>query len=203
MAWLSTINPMEKKYKAFFVSLTLAFGIATEEAGAKSRAVSGLPEKTPDPITMTSQESRCIDGKVSKILVDKSDRTLELLDNKGDVLCSYGIALGINPVGDKVKRGDNKTPEGDYTITSHNPKSAFTLSLRISYPNAQDIAEARNLGVSPGGDIYIHGTPTGYSDDWRPVRAKDWTEGCIALKNSDMREVYSAVKDGTPITIRP
>lgn len=195
---------MGKKVKAFITSFALAFGVAAGSS-ARAQAVEPLtvPEKAPQSLSMVFQQSARIDGRVSKICVDKSDRRLELLDSKGDVLRAYDIALGTSPVGDKVMRGDSKTPEGDYVISAHNPQSSFTLSLRISYPDAQDRAAARKLGVNPGGDIYIHGTPTGFPDDWKPMRVRDWTEGCIALKNSDIREIYAAVKDGTPITIRP
>ena len=193
---------MTKRVRRFIAGLALAFGVAAGP-GAQALEKPLLPEKAPQSISMVFQKAACFDGKVSKILVDKSDRKMELLDNKGDVLRAYDIALGTSPVGDKVMQGDNKTPEGDYVISAHNPNSAFTLSLRISYPNAQDCAAARKLGVDPGGDIFIHGAPTGYPDDWKPMRVKDWTEGCIALKNGDIREIYAAVKNGTPVTIKP
>ena len=134
-----------------------------------------------------------------KVVVLKSYRRLLLM--KGDeVLKTYIVSLG-NPAGPKVRQGDNKTPEGMYVLDRHNAKSEFHLSIHISYPNADDVARARKLGVSPGGDLFIHGLPNefhGHSD-----ALGDWTEGCIAVTNAEMDEIWRAVADGTPIEIRP
>ena len=111
---------------------------------------------------------------------------------------SYRIGLGSSPVGDKKVEGDGKTPEGLYYIDRKNPKSRYFLSLGISYPNSNDIAEAETLGQSPGEDIFIHG------QDRKPNLLKpDWTAGCISLRNYEMREIYQNVKVGTPILIHP
>ncbi|MGA0226426.1 MAG: L,D-transpeptidase family protein [Paracoccaceae bacterium] len=120
-----------------------------------------------------------------------------LFDGK-TVLRSYKIGLGSEPVGDKKVQGDGKTPEGLYYIDRKNPKSRYYLSLGISYPNSADKAEAQALGKSPGGDIFIHG------EDTKPNFFKrDWTAGCIAVKNREIREIYALVKVGTPILIHP
>ena len=135
--------------------------------------------------------------KVTGIVVQKAARKMYLVHH-GKPLRVYDIDLGFEPVGDKTVLGDGKTPEGTYRIDRRNPNSQFYLSLGISYPNAADIAQARALGQEPGGDIFIHGEP----NSWVP-EGDDWTWGCIAVTNSEMREIYAMVKDGTPITINP
>ncbi|MBD3315556.1 MAG: L,D-transpeptidase family protein [Chitinivibrionales bacterium] len=137
-----------------------------------------------------------------RILVKKSERLLYLMS--GDTLVkSYPIALGRNPLGPKVHRGDGRTPEGTYRISGRNPHSKFHLSLRVSYPNTRDRARADSLGVSPGGDIMIHGLKNGYGWIGRKHLRRDWTLGCIAVTNQEIEEIWAAVPDGTPITIQP
>ncbi len=135
--------------------------------------------------------------EVTHIVVQKADRRMYLLSGK-EILRTYRIDLGFAPDGDKKVQGDGKTPEGRYMINRRNPNSEFYLSLGISYPNVHDIAEARRLGKHPGGDIFIHGEPRKYSVD-----SPDWTWGCIAVKDGEIRDIYRMVKDGTPITINP
>lgn len=134
---------------------------------------------------------------VTSLVVDKGDRKLYLVSGNS-VKKSYDISLGFAPVGDKKIRGDGKTPEGAYRIDRKNPNSQFYLSVGISYPNTNDVAEARAMGRSPGGDIFIHGRS---GLDW--MLKRDWTAGCIAVKNNEMLEIYNAVSIGTPIFIRP
>lgn len=134
------------------------------------------------------------------VLVDKSDRMLTLYRD-GQPIRSYGgLQFGAQPQGHKSFEGDERTPEGRYTIDTRNPQSAYYLSLRISYPNAEDRAYAHDRGLSPGGDIFIHGQPNAMPVGRVPG---DWTDGCIALSNSEMDELWFAVADGTPIEIRP
>lgn len=135
-----------------------------------------------------------------RILVDKSERRMELLARE-TVLRSYRIALGGAPEGDKVREGDGRTPEGRYVISGRNPDSAFHLSLEISYPDAGDRAAAAALGVSPGGDIFIHGAPNWWIFPGQPPG--DWTRGCIAVTNAEIAEIWRLVADGTPIEIVP
>ena len=137
-----------------------------------------------------------------KILIQKQARRLTLLA-KGEVIKSYPIALGGNPVGPKEKAGDNKTPEGFYFIDSRNGNSGFHLSLHISYPNAQDKMRAKELGVCPGGDIMIHGLKNGFSQVGASHAQMDWTEGCIAVTNQEMEEIYRLVPNGTLVEITP
>ncbi len=136
--------------------------------------------------------------EVTGIVVNKADREMFLL-NYGKVLREFDMELGFAPVGDKKFEGDGKTPEGTYLIDRRNPNSSFHLSLGISYPNAQDVAEARALGKSPGGDIFIHGQ----KNPFVPNTGEDWTWGCISVSNRDMEDIYAMVKNGTPIQINP
>ncbi|MCT4608242.1 MAG: L,D-transpeptidase family protein [Pelagimonas sp.] len=148
-------------------------------------------------VTACSKFQRYNGPEVTQIVVNKGDRRMYLLHGR-EVLKAYDFGLGFAPTGDKQIEGDGKTPEGNYFIDRRNPNSSFYLSLGISYPNAQDVAEARALGKSPGGDIFIHGRP------WKNRKGgPDWTAGCIAVTNREMREIYAMVKNGTPIQINP
>ncbi len=143
-----------------------------------------------------SSKFRSYDGpEVTRVVVFKSQRTLHLLSGKR-VLKSYNIGLGFAPVGDKLVEGDGRTPEGLYYIDRRNPNSDFHLSIGINYPNIHDVAEAKKLGKSPGSDIFIHGRGN-------PVDAlmRDWTWGCIAVTNDEIEEIYSMVRNGTPVAI--
>jgi len=136
--------------------------------------------------------------EVTQVVVEKDARRLYLMHHD-KVLRAYPVELGFAPAGHKTFEGDGKTPEGVYSIDRRNPNSAFHLSLGISYPNARDIQVARAQGKSPGGDIFIHGRPNLNPFDSR----KDWTEGCISLKNKHMEWVYAMVQTGTPVVLTP
>lgn len=139
------------------------------------------------------------DGPVDRIVVEKSQRRMELLS--GDrVVRSYGVALGFAPEGDKEQEGDGRTPEGKYLIEGRNAASSFHRSLKISYPNEADRAAAAERGVSPGGDIFIHGAPNWWFLPGQPPG--DWTRGCIAVTKRQIEEIWQLVSDGTPIEIR-
>lgn len=141
---------------------------------------------------------------IAKIEIFKARRTMNLLDAKGEILRSYQIVLGWEPVGKKTEEGDGKTPEGNYTIDSRNENSEYHKSLRISYPDADDIAQAKKRHVSPGGMIFIHGKPNFKSwMFWKYNVHKDWTNGCIAVSNTEMMELWNLIAVGTPITINP
>jgi murein L,D-transpeptidase YafK len=137
-----------------------------------------------------------------RVVVLKKERTLQLL-NQGKVIKTYKVALGGDPVGPKTRQGDHKTPEGAYVLDSRNPHSQFYKSIHISYPNASDRGAVRQKGVSPGGDVFVHGLPNGYRYVGAAHRLKDWTDGCIAVTDEEMDEIWLAVSDGTPIEIRP
>jgi len=141
---------------------------------------------------------RTYDGpEVTRIALFKSVRTMQLL-NGDNVLKEYKFDLGFAPVGDKQVEGDGKTPEGRYIIDRRNPDSSFHLSIGISYPNADDIAEAEALGESPGGDIFIHGQYNTFTK-----RGPDWTAGCISVTNREIEEIYAMVRNGTVIDLYP
>ncbi|MCI0349675.1 MAG: L,D-transpeptidase family protein [Acidobacteriales bacterium] len=127
---------------------------------------------------------------------------MQLMAGK-DVVKTYKIALGTQPVGAKQKQGDRKTPEGNYVINGKNPNSQFHRSLRISYPNAADRERARKLKVDPGGDIMIHGIGKQYGWLRAMHRQTDWTWGCIAVTNEEVEEIWKLVPIGRPIEIRP
>jgi murein L,D-transpeptidase YafK len=139
--------------------------------------------------------------KADRILIFKSEHTMEVLSH-GEVLKTYKVALG-DPKGPKVQAGDKKTPEGTYFVDAKNPHSLFHRALHLSYPNAADREGARKLGVSPGGDIEIHGLPAQYAWMGAAHRAVDWTTGCIAVTNSEIDEIWDFVAVGTPVEIRP
>jgi murein L,D-transpeptidase YafK len=134
--------------------------------------------------------------------VHKKERTLTLLRG-GKPVRTYKVALGGEPVGAKARQGDHKTPEGIYIMDHRNAHSSFYRSIHISYPSAQDRARAKKLGVSPGGDIYLHGLPNGWGAIGKAHRLKDWTDGCIAVTNEEMDEIWASVPDGTVIEIKP
>ena len=140
--------------------------------------------------------------RADRVVVLKKERTLQLF-NQGKMIKTYNVALGGDPVGPKRRQGDHKTPEGNYVLDSRNPHSQFYKSIHISYPNAGDRAAARLKGVSPGGDVFVHGLPKGYGWVGASHRLKDWTDGCVAVTNQEIDEIWRAVPDGTPIEIRP
>lgn len=141
--------------------------------------------------------------KAAKIFVFKSQRAMILVDDQGKQIKHYQIALGKNPVGRKRQRGDNKTPEGIYYISDRNIESNYYLSLKISYPNPNDWEHAERFGLRPGDMIMIHGLPNGRSWMGKEHVKKDWTEGCIAVTNEEIQEIWQLVDDGTPIEIKP
>jgi murein L,D-transpeptidase YafK len=141
-------------------------------------------------------------GKVDRVLVVKHQHVLQLL-SAGHILREYKVALGGTPVGPKTQQGDHKTPEGVYVLDSRNSKSQFYKSLHISYPTPEQRAAARKRGVSPGGDVFVHGLPARYRSVGAAHRLYDWTDGCIAVTDDEMDELWKAVLVGTPIEIRP
>jgi murein L,D-transpeptidase YafK len=149
-----------------------------------------------------AQQTPALETHVDHVVVLKKERILQLI-SQGKVIRSYKIALGGDPVGAKNKQGDHKTPEGDYVLDWRNPHGKFYKSIHISYPNAQDRASANKRGVSPGGDVFIHGLANGFAWIGSSHRLKDWTDGCIAVTNQEMDQIWHAVADGTPIAIRP
>jgi len=139
---------------------------------------------------------------VSRVVVHKSERRLDLLSG-GQVLRSFKVALGLVPEGHKERAGDFRTPEGRYLLTRRNARSDFFLSIQVSYPNDGDTRKARANGWDPGGSIMIHGLPNRLKRDPSYYLERDWTDGCIAVSNSDMVEIWLLTHDNTPIDILP
>lgn len=137
-----------------------------------------------------------------KVIVEKENRKLYLL-KEGEKFRTFDIALGIEPVGDKEREGDQRTPEGRYSLDIRHPDSDFFLAIHISYPNPDDLAHARNKGYDPGGAIMIHGQPNAPTFSAAYYRTQDWTNGCIAVSNSDMIDIWLMTERGTPIEILP
>ena len=137
-----------------------------------------------------------------RVVVHKGERRLELM--RGDkVLRTYRIALGLNPVGHKERSGDFRTPEGRYRLTRRNSRSDFFLSIQVSYPNEQDLRNARRNGRDAGGSIMIHGLPNQLKHAPSYYETRDWTDGCIAVTNSEMVEIWLLISDNAPIEILP
>ena len=141
---------------------------------------------------------------VDSVVVHKAQRRMKLMKD-GQVYREYRIALGDQPVGHKMQEGDERTPEGDYTLDWRNPRSNYYKSIHVSYPNHRDRAFARAMNINPGGMIMIHGRPNWLTSAKvaREYDGRDWTDGCIAVTNEEMDEVWRLVRDGTPIRILP
>jgi murein L,D-transpeptidase YafK len=169
-----------------------------QPARTDARAIAPAPA----PIPELPERVRPEPQEADKVVVVKALRELRLLAD-GEVFRTYDVSLGREPVGDKLWEGDGRTPEGRYTLDFKNENSAFYRSIRVSYPNEQDWREARALGVHPGSDIMIHGLKPEFADIGRGHLREDWTEGCIAVTNAEMDEIWQLVPVGTPIEIRP
>jgi murein L,D-transpeptidase YafK len=141
-------------------------------------------------------------NRADLVVVKKEERRMLLL-SRGQVIRSYEISLGFNPVGHKKYEGDGRTPEGRYYLNWRNPQSRFHKSIHISYPNETDLQRAHYLGQPPGGHIMIHGIPNRFARAPELFEGIDWTEGCIAVSNSDIEEIWQLVADHTPIEIYP
>jgi murein L,D-transpeptidase YafK len=140
--------------------------------------------------------------QADKVVVRKGERRLYLLREER-VIAQYPVRLGLNPFGPKTREGDFRTPEGRYRLVKRNQKSDFFLSIQLSYPSAEDAAVAKENGVEPGGQIMIHGQPNVPRKGPEFYATRDWTDGCIALSNSDMVDVWLRTGVGIPIEIRP
>jgi murein L,D-transpeptidase YafK len=139
---------------------------------------------------------------VDRIVVEKGQRKMTIF-SKGHPVKTYSVSLGSEPTGAKKFEGDMRTPEGEYIIDSKNANSYFFRNLGISYPNSTDLKLAKSIGRSPGGDIKIHGMQSKYAFIGKFQRLSDWTNGCIALTNAEIEDLFNHVPIGTPITIKP
>jgi len=152
-------------------------------------------------VACRTQQSVARLAPADRVVVHKAERTL-LLMHDGTVERSYRVQLGLTPIGQKEREGDSRTPEGTYRLT-HNPHSDYYLSLKVSYPNEADLERARAHRRDPGGLIMIHGQPNVPKHARGYYRTHDWTDGCIAVSNADMAEIWRLTEDGTPIDILP
>jgi murein L,D-transpeptidase YafK len=152
------------------------------------------------PTVVTAPPAPPLTGTVERIVIEKAARRMMLIQD-GQPVRVYQIALGFAPTGTKVRQGDGKTPEGEFTIDRRNEESAFHLSLGLDYPKPADLARAATAGYSPGGDIFIHGQPNALPEGFK--LKGDWTAGCIALTNAEMREIWAVTPIGTKVEVRP
>jgi murein L,D-transpeptidase YafK len=159
------------------------------------RAIMAAIRRWPPAVAPTERQ-------VDLVEIFKGERRMDL-KRRGTMLRSYRVALGFTPQQHKEREGDGRTPEGTYSIDARNPRSAFHLSLRVSYPDDEDKACAAKLGVPPGGDIYIHGQRNGWRKLFVGHPRKDWTTGCIAVTDREIREVWSLVPTGAQVAIHP
>lgn len=186
------------------------FGLCAAGAGGGSFAATPFVDTLPalGAASAIDTSSRATSGPgdelpvATRVLVRKSERRMYLLRGD-DVLRSYRVALGLNPVGHKEREGDFRTPEGRYRLERRNPRSDFFLSMKVSYPSAQDLKRAQRNRWRPGGSIMIHGLPNDPRKGVDYYSTQDWTDGCIAVSNSDMLEIWMLVSDNTPIDIVP
>jgi tetratricopeptide (TPR) repeat protein len=182
------INALQEKIESFEKDIRKK----NEEIAGRENEISALEKE----ISLIKQ------GPADKILIEKKDRRLTLL-SRGNVIKAYKVALGTNPDGPKEMQGDNKTPEGTYIIDSRNRDSRYHMSLHISYPNEEDKRRAKRKGVSPGGDIMIHGLINDYAWIGNAHTSYDWTKGCIAVTDEEIEEIDKLVLDGTVVEIKP
>jgi murein L,D-transpeptidase YafK len=194
---LAGLSVMMRNMKSFS---TLAATLVLCGAAALVCA-DGLPETQPAMLTSPVTPAERLPS-VDHVIVRKSQRTLVLMHG-GNVVRSYRVQLGLNPVGQKERSGDFRTPEGSYRLERRNPRSDFFLSLKVSYPNPQDMRRAHDHHWDTGGSIMIHGLPNALKHDPDYYALHDWTDGCIAVSNADMVEIWMLVPDDVPIEIVP
>jgi murein L,D-transpeptidase YafK len=162
-------------------------------------AADALPEAQPAMLVPATAEKL---PSVDRVVVRKSQRQLALMHG-GNLVRAYHVQLGLNPVGQKERSGDFRTPEGSYRLERRNPRSDFFLSLKVSYPNEQDMRRAHAHHWETGGSIMIHGLPNTLKHEPEYYEGHDWTDGCIAVSNADMVEIWMLVPDDVPIDILP
>ena len=175
------------------LALALLMPLASQATEVLARADSRMPSAHPVPESAS---------EITRVLVKKSERRLYLMSGE-QVIRSFRISLGDSPKGHKLYEGDERTPEGNYTLDWRNAESDFYKSIHISYPRARDLELASAWGLDPGGSIMIHGLPNEAGDMAFAYAGLDWTDGCIAVSNEAMDEIWQQVANGTPISIRP
>ncbi|HTT01170.1 MAG TPA: L,D-transpeptidase family protein [Steroidobacteraceae bacterium] len=184
-------------------ALIAAAGVAAaadldQPRAVATHAVSKLPEPT-EGVPLSPAD---LVPLADRVVVHKAERRLYLMRGV-EVLRSYRVALGLNPTGQKERSGDFRTPEGRYYLARRNPRSDYFLSILVSYPNELDMQRARRHRWDAGGSIMIHGLPNQLKRSPGYYEKTDWTDGCIAVSNSEMLEIWLMTQDGTPIDILP
>ena len=194
--------PVSDATSSFAMALPLLAGAAAALFATHSdtmQRVASIAMPTVITTPVTGIRSHVV---ADSIVVEKQRHTMTLFQ-AGFPVRTYAIALGKQPLGDKVQKGDGRTPEGVYRIDSRNPESKYYKSLHISYPDAAHQRRAQAMGVAAGGDIMIHGLPQRFAEVGAAHREFDWTEGCVALTNAEIDEIWRAIPDGAPIQIKP
>ena len=179
-----------------FRSLAAIVALACVSGGALADA---LPQAQPVTLRPQTPESLPV---VDRVVVHKGERRLMLMHG-GTVVRSYHVQLGLNPVGQKERSGDFRTPEGSYRLERRNARSEYFLSIKVSYPNDTDLKRARSHHWDTGGSIMIHGLPNYLKHEPEYYEKHDWTDGCIAVSNADMTEIWMLIPDDVPIDILP
>jgi murein L,D-transpeptidase YafK len=186
--------------------LAALFGISAPAvlAGGKPQSAARTSARTAADASASASDTSAVPPPqlADRVVVRKSERHLYLMRGE-TVLRSYRVALGLNPVGPKEQEGDSRTPEGHYTLTRRNPRSEYFLSIQVSYPNDRDMQRARRNRLTPGGSIMIHGLPNELRREPAYYEQRDWTDGCIAVSDSDMLEIWLMTPPDTPIDILP
>ena len=160
----------------------------------------GLPQ--PQPVMLPQQPTLNTLPLVDRIVVHKAERRL-LLMHGGNIVRSYHVSLGLSPIGQKERSGDFRTPEGTYRLERRNARSDYFLSIKVSYPNEADLKRARMRHWDTGGSIMIHGLPNFLRHEPEFYQSHDWTDGCIAVSNADMTEIWMLTPDDVAIDILP
>jgi murein L,D-transpeptidase YafK len=189
------MRPLMRNIMSFRI-LALLLGLAGLAAVVRA---DGLPDTQPAMLTAPASEQL---PSVDRVIVRKSQRQLVLMRG-GNIVRSYHVQLGLNPVGQKERSGDFRTPEGSYRLERRNPRSDFFLSLKVSYPNPEDLRRAHAHHWDTGGSIMIHGLPNLLKHEPDYYESHDWTDGCIAVSNADMVEIWMLMPDDVPIDILP
>ena len=195
-------RPLGADWKTMtFRSLAAVLLVACSVAGAQADGLSRPALPQTEPVTLRPQTVEEL-PVVDRVIVRKGARRL-LLMHGGNIVRSYHVALGLNPVGQKERSGDFRTPEGSYRLERRNPRSDYFLSIKVSYPSAADLKRARARHWDSGGSIMIHGLPNYLKHDPEYYETHDWTDGCIAVSNADMVEIWMLTPDDAPIDILP
>jgi murein L,D-transpeptidase YafK len=184
--------------------LAALFGLVAPAVLANGKPQSPARASARDEADASASDTSAVPPQLlaDRVVVRKSERRMYLMHGEA-VLRSYRVALGLNPMGPKEQEGDSRTPEGHYLLTRRNPRSEYFLSIQVSYPNDRDMQRARRNRLTPGGSIMIHGLPNELRREPSYYEKRDWTDGCIAVSDSDMLEIWLMTPPDTPIDILP